>query len=409
MKCKKIQNDCSYKIHNRITLSFIFLLIFCTFISVATAPGAPDMTAESVDDMPISVQLRVEGNRVNISVPHRASPLTILDDRSGKPVAGHKAVRTASVRAHKARLLVNGINANASLIVVEAPDGVIIVNGNRYRGAITVEAKGDRMRLVNVLPLGWYLASVVGAEMPNWAPSAAMKAQSIVSRSYILHRIVADDARYPPVCDSIFSQVYRGLSSENPMTIKAVRQTDGLVLIENGSPIDACFSASSGGHTASAKDVWGNEVAYLIGKSDPFSRNGEYGQWRLDVKSDECERLLESAGHHIGESQEIVIIKADRAGRACRVALLGTTGNVLMRGRDFRMLLGTTRLRSTMFDIERRPAGFTFHGKGYGHGVGLSQQGACNMAQAGYSFQQILHFYYTGVGLKRYSPPVNRR
>ena len=116
----------------------------------------------------------------------------------------------------------------------------------------------------------------------------------------------------------------------------------------------------------------------------------------------EC--LLKLKECQTGELQEIAVIKADRSGRACRVALLGTTGSVLLRGTDFRMLLGTTRLRSTMFDVERIPAGFVFYGKGYGHGVGLSQQGACKMAQAGYSFQQILHFYYTGVDLKSYSP-----
>ena len=341
---------------------------------------------------------------MDVTIPPGASPLTILDGRMGKPVAGAERMQAASVEACGTRLLVNGKVANASLIAIESPDGIIIVNGNRYRGSIEVEAKDGQTRVVNVLPLGWYLASVVGAEMPDWAPIEALKAQSVVSRSYILHRIVADDAPHPPVCDSIFSQVYKGLSSESPMTIKAVRETEGLVLIENGSPIDACFSASSGGHTASAKDVWGNEVPYLLGKGDPFSEGGEYGEWTLEVPPDECEQLLVGAGHDVGELQEIAVIKADRSGRACRVALLGTTGSVLLRGTDFRMLLVTTRLRSTMFDVERIPAGFVFYGKGYGHGVGLSQQGACKMAQAGYSFQQILHFYYTGVDLKSYSP-----
>ncbi len=386
----------------------VLLSIFCACAPFAAASQAADSAAKSVDDMPVSVQLRAGRERVSITVPPGAPPLTILDGRMGKPLAGAERMQMVSVKASGTRLLVNGRDANSSLIVIASPGGIIIVNGNRYRGSIEVEARGGQTRLVNVLPLRWYLASVLGAEMPNWAPIAALKAQSVVSRSYILHRIVADDAPYPPVCDSIFSQVYKGLSSENPMTIEAVRETEELVLIENGSPIDACFSASSGGHTASAEDVWGNEVSYLIGKGDPFSEGGEYGEWRLEVPPDECEQLLAGAGHDVGALQEIVVIKADRSGRACRVALIGTRGNVLMRGTDFRMLLGTTRLRSTMFDVERRPAGFVFYGKGYGHGVGLSQQGACKMAQAGYSFQQILHFYYTGVTLESYSPLANR-
>ena len=340
---------------------------------------------------------------MNLAVPSGASSFSIINSDTGESAAGADAASSSSVEARGSSLILNGKNARTSKIAVESSDGVVIVNGNRYRGRIEVKAASGRVLVANVLPLRWYLASVLGAEMPDEAPLEALKAQSVISRSYIIHRIMAENASYPPVCDSIFSQVYKGVSSEKPSSVEAVQETTGLVLTNNGAPIDACFSASSGGYTASAKDVWDSSVPYLIGKSDPFSEGGEYGQWKLELTSDECERLLLKAGRDVGELHEIAVVKADKSRRASRVALRGSKASILMRGTDLRLCFGTRRLRSTMFEVERTPLGFVFRGKGYGHGVGLSQEGACRMAQAGYSFERILHFYYTGVRLERYS------
>jgi len=379
---------------------FLLLLLwaFLTIMVQQTASASDPV----VDDMPVCVRLTAKREPVNVAVPPGAKALSIVKSETGEPAAVGSKTRSLSVHAEGLSLFLSGKNARTSKIAIESPDGIVIVNGNCYRGRIEVEAEGGGLLVANVLPLRWYLASVLGAEMPDKAPLEALKAQSVVSRSYILHRMTADNASYPPVCDSIFSQVYKGLSTESSATIRAVRETTGLVLTYNGSPIDACFSASSGGYTASAKDVWSNEVPYLIGKSDPFSAGGEYGEWQLELTSEECELLLLQAGRDVGELQEIVVIKVDKSGRASRVALMGSKGKVLIRGTDLRLCFGTRRLRSTMFDVERTPLGFAFFGKGYGHGVGLSQEGAGRMAQTGYSFEHILHFYYTGVRLERH-------
>ncbi len=379
----------------------LLLPLLGAFLAVMVQQTA-SASDQAVDDMSISVRLTVKREPVNVAVAPGAKALSIVKGDTGEPAACGDNASFVSIEAEGLSLFLNGKNARTSKIAIESPDGIIIVNGNRYRGRIEVEAAGGGLLITNVVPLRWYLASVLGAEMPDRAPLEALKAQSVVSRSYILHRM-ADNTTYPPVCDSILSQVYKGVSSEKPSTVRAVRETTGLVLTHNKSPIDACFSASSGGHTASAKDVWDNDVPYLIGKSDPFSAGGEYGEWKLELKSDECERLLLRAGRDVGGLQDIVVIRTDKSGRASGVALLGSRGRVLIRGTDLRMLFGTRRLRSTMFDVERTRDGFVFSGKGYGHGVGLSQEGAGRMAQAGYSLEQILHFYYTGVTLERHS------
>ncbi|MBN1591700.1 MAG: SpoIID/LytB domain-containing protein, partial [Candidatus Coatesbacteria bacterium] len=284
----------------------------------------------------------------------------------------------------------------------------LTIDGNRYRGYVTISNDSGRLKVINVLPLGWYLASVIGAEMPGYATLEALKAQSVVSRSYLLHRVCAEDAPFPPVCDSVMSQVYKGASTESPLTIQAVQETAGLVLIHEGKPVDACFSASSGGHTASAGDVWTEEVPYLSGKDDPFSAGGEYGEWSFEISTDECEELIKKAGYNIGELRDILIMRPDSSGRASRLVLCGSKGNALVRGTDLRMLLGSRRLRSTMFAISRTPSGYKFEGRGYGHGVGLSQEGACRMARAGRSCEQILEFYFTGVKLEIFIGEIGR-
>ncbi|MBN2209434.1 MAG: SpoIID/LytB domain-containing protein [Candidatus Coatesbacteria bacterium] len=378
------------------------LLLVCASLAIMLQQAAPAGN-DALDDVSVSVQLTVGRSPVNVALPSGASLLSTVKCGPGEPADTSDAATSFSVEARGSSLILNGKNARTSRIAVESNDGVVIVNDNRYRGRIEVEAASGRVLVANVLPLSSYLASVLGAEMPDDAPLEALKAQSVISRSYIIHRMIAENASYPPVCDSIFSQVYKGVSSERPSSVEAVQATAGLVLTWNGAPIDACFSASSGGYTASAKDVWDTSVPYLIGKSDPFSEGGEYAQWKLELTADECERLLRKAGRDVGELHEIVVSKADKSRRASRVALKGGKARITMRGTDLRLCFGTRRLRSTMFEVERTPLGFVFRGKGYGHGVGLSQEGACRMAQAGYSFERILHFYYTGVRLEQYS------
>jgi len=358
----------------------------------------------TIDDTLVSVRLTVSGKRLRVAVPPAARALSIRDASGGSSTTDGQRMIAVSVEPRGSSLVINGTAVHAGRIAVESPDGLLLVNGRRYRGRIEVKTADGALQTANVLPLRSYLASVVGAEMPSDAPFQALEAQSVVSRSYILHRMVGVNGSDPCISDSVLSQVYRGVSTESVATIKAVRETAGLVLTFNHEPIDACFSASSGGWTASARDVWNDFVPYLIGKKDHFSENGEYGSWQLTITPAECEQLLLEAGWDVGRPEQILVIREDTSGRASRVAILGSGGDALFRGTDFRLLVGSARLRSTMFDVERTTSSFTFHGKGFGHGVGLSQQGACNMARQNYSFEQILAFYYTGVKLERYPP-----
>lgn len=380
----------------------LLLAVACVVSAIGAEKDLAGSQNDRVDDMEVNVQLGERGTWVEVwSVPG-SQGLVIADGSTLEPLMGQR-FRSASVLLDDSQISVNGKRTGRThLAIVSADSSPIAFRGERYRGRLEARVEAGLMVVSNVLPLHWYLSSVVGAEMPDWAPTEALKAQSVVSRSYVLHKMQRSESPGPSLCDSVLSQAYRGISSESPETVRAVQDTSGLVLTYKGQLIDACFSAESGGFTASAEDVWEVDVPYLKGKKDPYNVRAEYDSWRLELSLAEIERLATQSGNGVGKLTELSVVERDASGRASRVALSGSKCRCVMRGTDLRLALGTRRLRSTMFDVVRVGDVFVFSGKGYGHGVGLSQLGACRMAESGRSYKEILEFYYTDVVIGPY-------
>ena len=146
----------------------------------------------------------------------------------------------------------------------------------RYRGSIQVDVTGGKLRAINYVGLEQYLYGVVPSEMPfSWAPEA-LKAQAVVARSYALatKRSGAFDL-YPDTR----SQVYLGVDHEKPSTNAAVDATAGKVVLYNGQPARTYFYSTSGGRTASAADVWGGSIPYLVSVPDPYDTISPYHNW----------------------------------------------------------------------------------------------------------------------------------
>src|SRR5207244_1865034 len=148
--------------------------------------------------------------------------------------------------------------------------------GRRYRGAIQLDAAGGKLRAINLVGLEQYLYGVVPSEMPyTWAPEA-LKAQAVAARSYALatKRAGAFD-----VYKDTRSQVYLGLDHEKPSSNAAVDATAGKVLLYDGAVAKTFFFSTSGGRTASAEDVWGTAVPYLVSVPDPYDTISPYHTW----------------------------------------------------------------------------------------------------------------------------------
>ena len=249
---------------------------------------------------------------------------------------------------------------------------------------------------VITLSLEEYLIGVVGAEMPASFPMEALKAQAVVARTYALKKIESGGK----LTDTVSTQSYKDNNELKKLwgssfdtyyqKIKtAVTATKGLSIYYQGKYIDAVYHSTSNGKTQDAAYVWGNRVPYL--KSVDSSWDKEATSYLREVSKD-FTNVLNLLGVNINDDISFEILSRDYSGRVEKVRV----GDQTFSGVEFRNLLG---LRSADFDLSLENGNLIITTRGYGHGVGMSQYGASGMAKAGYTYQQILKHYYTGVSI----------
>lgn len=198
------------------------------------------------------------------------------------------------------------------------------INGYPYRGMLTFSVNGTVMTAVNVVDLEEYLYAVVPSEMPQSYATEALKAQAVAARTYAMTKLGAHSGSGYQLCDTTNCQVYKGYSNEASATTAAVDATGGEVACYNGSPIEAVFSASTGGYTENSENVWSAVVPYLRAVPEI----AEYGDntWTRELTLDELTTLLETKGAGIGEARDIVITKISSGGRVQELQIVGTSG-----------------------------------------------------------------------------------
>ncbi|GIU93562.1 MAG: hypothetical protein KatS3mg012_0019 [Gaiellaceae bacterium] len=167
--------------------------------------------------------------------------------------------------------------AASALVFRPGSGGVLAVDGKPYRGRIEVTARGGFLRVVNVVGLEAYLQGVVAGEMPHSWPLEALKAQAVAARSYALASLV--QGKPFDLYADVRSQVYLGVGGERPETTQAVRATAGQVVLYEGTVATTMYHSTSGGRTASAADVYGRAVPYLVSRPDPWDKASPYHRW----------------------------------------------------------------------------------------------------------------------------------
>src|SRR6185436_10760873 len=185
--------------------------------------------------------------------------------------------------------------------------------------------------------------------------------------------------------------------------LNAVRATEGQVLIDDhGEPIDSYFGASCGGATANIRDLWGVTPAlYLRGVRDEYCDAGPHAKWTDSISRVDLLRALQSDSRtDVGNRlDQVLISKRDETGRAEFITIEGEHRKVV-RGWDFKIIvgrvLGWNVLKSSRFEVAQTGSTFVFRGRGFGHGLGLCQEGAHVMALRGVSYQRILEKYFPG-------------
>jgi len=369
-----------------------------------------------------------------VTIPYEVSVLAGSDDALGTPVLSAPRV---------------------SVIRFSADFGYLNFAGRLFRGTleVTTDDAGD-MIVVNEVETGRYLASVTGAESPSSWHDQALASQAIAARTYLvthLHR----HANYDLEGD-VRDQEYAGIGTEADSTTRAVERTAGIVATYRGSPIEALYSANAGGVTEDSENVYANALPYLRSVPSPgdeLAKDSGWGktswEWNREFTAPQLGDYMRSRGLNVGVPQRIELVRVTGAGRVTLARVFGTTGTrdvgkdvtryyfglkssmftvTLTEGGEAEWvswrdtarlvdmgilgseLLGTTYERTLNEDREltsiritgfvyKLPPRFIFYGKGFGHGVGMSQWGAQGMALNGANYEQILKHYYQGIAL----------
>jgi stage II sporulation protein D len=333
-----------------------------------------------------------------------------------------------------------------------ASGGLLTFNGRAFRGTfdLTRDDEGD-MIVVNEVDTASYLASVVGSEEPTtWMPEA-LAAQAIAARTYLV-RHLGKHQNYDLEGDTR-DQEYGGLAGEATSTVRAVARTAGMIATYRGTPIEALYSANAGGITEDSENVYLNALPYLRSvpsPADDAAQASSWGhtswEWKTEFTASQLRSYIGGRGIDVGDPQRIELTRLTGTGRVLSARIVGSSGSRDIGKDQSRYYFG---LRSTLFTVETRPeetefvegsnadrvrqlellgatvertftldvrdpdrtshalrvlgwqyrlpARFVFAGKGYGHGVGMSQWGAQGMALGGKSAEEILKHYYLGI------------
>ena len=308
-----------------------------------------------------------------------------------------------------------------------------------YRGTLSITKEEKGYVVVNELPLEEYLYSVVSSEMPSSYPEEALKAQAVCARTYALYQMGRSyySSYGAHVDDTVNSQVYNNVS-ETEESKSAVKNTKGEYLTYDSEPIPAYFYSTSCGTTSDVADVWlsKNSVpVYLSGKiqgkdgktedlseekafqkfienggEDCFEAEEPWFRWESAISLSNLTEHLMTKGYNPGEIESIQVIERSEGGVIKKLKVNGKKDSMIISGEyQIRELLCPKGTKIILQNGEEKspsmlPSGY-FYGKikgdqyqisggGYGHGVGLSQNGAKKMAEEGYLCEEILAFYY---------------
>jgi len=336
-----------------------------------------------------------------------------LHSKGGLRLRGAAGIVLADLPRSTARLSCRGGQLawnGRSLGVAEAEVGPlkrgdeVYVGGRRYRGRLILADRGGNLVLINKVGLEDYLRGVLPSEVATSGPSEALKAQAVAARSFALWQMKDSGSRPWDLDNSSDSQVYGGRDGETGATDAAVAATRGQVLAWRGQVAQAFFHSNSGGRTADSREVWGGGEAprYLMGVFDTWSEGGKHYHWSTTVPRSTVEAALSKAGLWSGPLAAIQGRGLSDSSRWTWIELSAPDGRaVRISANVFRRVVGADRLRSTRFRVRLSGENFVFDGLGWGHGVGMSQEGAFAQAKEGRGYRAILDFYYPGAELAR--------
>lgn len=282
-----------------------------------------------------------------------------------------------------------------------------------YKKYATIKLLHINDNSIEEIPIDQYLVNVVSSEMPASYELEALKAQAVVARTYTIYQIINNRNKHEnsDVCDSYkccqawiskedrLNKWNENEREENWKKIESsVKDTKGLIVTYNNSPINAFFHSNSGGTTEVPVNVWGG-TGYPYLQSVETSGEEGYSQYfsEVEVSNEDVLKKLKEKYPNIEidfkESDDIKIIDYTNSGRVKTIKF----GNIEISGVEARTIF---ELKSANFEIIKNDNSIKFKVKGYGHGVGMSQTGADSLAKKGSTYEEIIKHFYSGVEIK---------
>lgn len=337
------------------------------------------------------------------------------------------------------------------------------IGGEEYRGGLDFKVVNGKNVITNVVFMNNYLYGVISREMsPSWHQEA-LKAQAVCARNYAANNLNKHSEYGFDLCSTVCCQAYAGVRFETENSYAPVDETSNQILSYDGKPAQLYYSASMGERTEDVKNVWGNSVPYLISVDNSFedTKNVPNGIWKGSITCDEATTIMRNKGYNVGEVTSIKVDEYTENGRVLKMTVSGTQGSktfereacrtifntvtksqaFTVRGNgeaaqdvpsinatdgynvskkkineiimltskgqttlDASQLFATNGVNQEVYTITEAEStantGFIFEGTGWGHSVGMSQYGAKGMAEAGFSYVDILLHYFPGTNLE---------
>lgn len=373
---------------------FIFTLLGAILI------GEISLLSAQAKDM-IRVLLVRDLSQVRVS----GEGIALFDLKSGQTIFKNK--RTASLfleRDAGFRVRIQGHSISAPGFWLNSSDGLLWINGRPYRDKFKVLPGPNRdLWVINFLPLEDYLVGLVNSEISSqWTPEA-VKAQVIAARTYAIFQRESRLNELYDVDSGVTDQMYLGAGKEDARSRNAVQDTKGELLLYQGHPIFAVYSACCGGKTESAEFYWPVLYPYLRSIECTHCLDSPHFLWNYSIEGERLAKALEGGGAAGSRVLGLEVEERSPSRRVLKLTVRGERNRRQISGKDFRRLLGYDQLRSTNFIFQEKEGVFHFSGLGWGHGVGFCQWGAKGMAEAGADYRTLLKNYYRGVEIGKYS------
>jgi stage II sporulation protein D len=391
-KCNSVKNLChfvvkkiGYRIRFMVRLKILCILLLTVFSTAASGQVRVRLFS---NQSPESAVFSVTEGKYEINM-FNGEILTVLE---GEPVIITKFNGKLAVKKRNEE----GFVCDSLILSGKTGDDSFSLrsNGNSsirqyYSGDLQCFPDLGTLLFINISDIEKYISGVVKTEGGSRKNLEYFKTQAIIARTYMYKYF---DKHLPDrynLCDNTHCQAFNGVSFDTLINIAAL-ETKGLVILDKDSvPIISAFHSNCGGETSSSEDVWLSDQPYLKSVADPYCLTSRGAKWEKSFTMNEWVSYIRKSGYN-GKADDPSVFNFLQESRLTDYK----TGLFTM---PLRTIRDDLNLRSTFFSVFANGDSIKLKGRGYGHGVGLCQEGAMEMATRGFNYKQIIDFYYFGV------------